>query len=490
MNEQRPQIQPILVVDDEEAILLSVDTALQMAGFDRVVTCRDSRRVPDLMAKERFELVLLDLTMPYVDGRSLLDHIRSEYPEVPVIVVTGAVDAETAVSCMKAGAFDYVVKPVEEDRLVSTVQRAVAFRELQRENDALRRHLLDGRLQHPEAFAAIVTEDPKMLSVFRYVESVAATSQPVLIRGETGVGKELVARAVHAISGRRGGFVAVNVAGLDDSVFSDTLFGHGRGAFTGADRQRPGLIEKAAGGTLFLDEIGELSLPSQVKLLRLVQEGEYLPLGMDEARTTTARIVASTNADLWRLQKEGRFRKDLNYRLRTHRIAIPPLRERLADLPLLLRHFLQKAAQALGVIAPEPSPDLCRLLEAHPFPGNIRELETLVFDAVSQHRGGELSLETFRRHIDRHRRREDRDNPLPLPDGKAPPGEEGRIRFSEPLPTLRQAARSLVEEAMRRCGGNQTAAAGLLGISQQALSKRLKKMRESAADGDEPEPRA
>ncbi len=240
MTEQMYPALPILVVDDEEAILLSIDTTLQMAGFNNVITCSDSRRAVELLADQQMEVILLDLNMPHMDGREMLDIINREYPSIPVIIVTGAVDVETAVGCMRSGAFDYIVKPVEEDRLVAALQRALAFIELKRENFALKQHILSDTLENPAAFEHIITASKKMLSIFQYIESIAQTSQPALIRGETGVGKELIARTLHDLSGLRGRFVAVNVAGLDDNVFSDTLFGHVQGAFTGAFALRTG----------------------------------------------------------------------------------------------------------------------------------------------------------------------------------------------------------------------------------------------------------
>jgi DNA-binding NtrC family response regulator len=474
MSTPRPT-QPILIVDDEAAILLAIDTALQMAGFNNTLTCQDSRRVMELLAEHPVEVLLLDLTMPHIAGGQLLEQVSREFPEVPVIIVTGAVDIETAVLCMKSGAFDYVVKPVEVDRLVSAVNRAVSFRELKRENFALKQHILNDTLESPEAFTDIITNNKKMLSIFQYIESIARTAQPVLIRGETGVGKELIARTLHALSGLPGAFVAINVAGLDDNVFSDTLFGHIRGAFTGAERDRRGLIEQAAGGTLFLDEIGDLSPASQVKLLRLLQESEYFPLGQDVAKLSDARIVASSNVDLWERQKAGLFRKDLNYRLRTHRIYIPPLRDRKDDLPLLVEHFLEKTAAELNKKKPAVPEELFATLRAHSFPGNVRELQTLLFDAVSQHKGGILSLNVFKAHIKLHRSRE---NPAPEALNDAPQDRPERIGFPENLPTIKKATRQLVSEALKRAGGNQSIAAGMLGITQQALSKRIKKMKE------------
>ncbi|HDI60257.1 MAG TPA: sigma-54-dependent Fis family transcriptional regulator [Desulfobacteraceae bacterium] len=456
----------ILVIDDQPSILLAIDTTLRMAGYNHVTTCQESTRVKDMVGADTPDIVLLDLMMAGVDGETLLEFFNVEHPGLPVIVITGTVDVNTAVRCMKAGAFDYIVKPVEEDRLLACVERASALSALRRENQALRQGLFTARIEHPEAFADIVTRDKQMLAVFQYVEAVARTGQPVLICGETGAGKELVARALHRLSGLDGAFVAVNVGGLDDNVFSDTLFGHTRGAFTGAERDRPGMIEEAAGGTLFLDEIGDLSPASQVKLLRLLQEGEYMPLGVDRPRRSDARVVASTNAPLRELEQSGAFRKDLAYRLRTHEIFLPPLRERREDLPLLVDHFLAKTADALGVPKPEAPPDLVPLLRTYAFAGNVRELESMIFDALSCHRGGPLSLEVFKAHI----RRE-----LGTPDAGSPStsGADG-LQFPDPLPTIKETTRRLVEEALERANGNQTVAARMLGISQQALSKRLR----------------
>jgi len=459
---------PILIVDDEANILLAVDTTLQMSGLNNTITCQDSRRVMDVLADTPIETILLDLNMPNVDGHRLLDDVRRDYPDIPVIIVTGAVDVDTAVRCIKAGAFDYIVKPVEPERLLTAVHRAIAFQQLQRENRSLRHHLLGDGLEHPEVFTAIITRNKKMLAIFQYVEAIAATSQPVLIRGETGVGKELIAQTIHQLSGLKGRFVAVNIAGLDDTVFSDTLFGHVKGAFTGAESPRGGLIEQADGGTLFLDEIGDLAPASQVKLLRLLQEGEYFALGSDAARPANARIIAATNQRLAELLDLGRFRKDLNYRLQTHRIYIPPLRERLDDIPLLLDHFVADAAERLGKPKPTVPQELIPLLASHEFPGNVRELESMIFDAVSRHRSGGLSLDSFRVHI-----RRDGLPRSPSPTHE-PAYDDRAVIFPSNLPTIREATEMLIREALNRCGGNQSKAAKLLGVSQQALSKRLK----------------
>jgi DNA-binding NtrC family response regulator len=469
MDEKSNPIDPILIIDDELSILLAIDTTLQIAGFNNIITCQDSREVDHILQNKKIELILLDLNMPHVDGEILLDRIHQEYPEIPVIIVTGAVDVDTAVHCMKVGAFDYVVKPVEEGRLLSAVSRALDFRELKRENLALKQRILKEDLENPEAFKEIITKDKKMFSIFQYIESIAGSSQPVLIQGETGVGKELIARAVHRLSRPQGSFVAVNVAGLDDNVFSDTLFGHVKGAFTGAERDRSGLIEKASSGTLFLDEIGDLSSSSQVKLLRLLQEREYFPLGLDEPRKTNARIVASTLADLKSLEHSGKFRKDLNYRLGIHHIHVPPLKERKDDIRLLTDLFLKLSAAELGKKQPTPPEELYTLLSTYCFPGNIRELQSMVFDAVSRHKSKVLSLDVFKAHIQREQESRNPRKIMKSLDNQHP------LSFKGDFPTIKEATQRLIAEAMNRSDGNQSIAAGMLGISQQALSKRLKK---------------
>jgi DNA-binding NtrC family response regulator len=457
----------VLLVDDEAPWLRTLSMTLEgQGGITRLLTCQDAREVPGMLDSEDVGLVLLDMTMPHVSGDQLLTRLREQYPDVSVIVVSGLNQVETAVSCMQLGAFDYIVKGVDNDRLLDTVRRAIRVQELERENRAMRQRLLGGRLEQPEAFADIITLDSAMQRVCQYVEAIAVSPRPVLISGESGTGKELIARAVHQLSGRSGKMVTVNVAGLDDNVFADTLFGHVRGAFTGADAARSGLVEQAAAGTLFLDEIGDLSQSSQVKLLRLLQEGEYFALGDDRPRQAKIRVIVATHQNLAARQESGSFRCDLYYRLCSHHVHLPPLRERHGDIPLLLDHFLDEAASALGKLKPTPPPQLRLLLMNYAFPGNVRELHSMVFDAVSSHQGRVLSMAAFQRAIDRQ------------PPGNPPvQGEDNPFVSLEQCPGLAEAVELLIEEALRRCEGNQTLAARLLGISQPALSKRLRRNR-------------
>jgi DNA-binding NtrC family response regulator len=462
-----PKKARILMVDDEAATLDSFELTLAAAGFDSVVRCLDSRRALEQLHALAADVVLLDLSMPYVSGEELLEVIRNEHPDTEVIVITGIDTTDSAVRCMRMGAYDYLVKPVDESRLTATVGRAMETILLRQENICLRERFLEGRILNPQAFEPIVTASDRMRHIFQYVEAIGASRQPVLITGETGVGKELLARAIHAISRPGGPFVAVNVAGLDDIVFSDTLFGHSKGAFTGAHSIRPGLVEKAAGGSLFLDEIGDLSHTSQVKLLRLIQEREYMSLGSDSARPAEIRILAATHCDIEDAVAEGRFRKDLYFRLNTHRIHIPPLRERLEDIPPLLNHFMHKAAKELGREAPCLPKGLPRRLSAYSFPGNVRELEGLVFDALSRSGSQSLDIQPFRDRLGMSRLLSDE------PDIGTSTG--GSILFPEKLPTLAESNELLIAEAMRRAEGKQILACRMLGLSQPALSKRLKR---------------
>lgn len=316
----------------------------------------------------------------------------------------------------------------------------------------------------------IITVNPDMLSIIKRIEEIKNSRQAVLITGETGTGKELFARAVHNLSNIKGPFITVNAAGLDDSVFSDTLFGHVRGAFTGADRPRPGMIEKASGGTIFLDEIGDLSLNSQIKMLRLLQDGEYLPLGADDHRRSTARIITATNRDLWEAQRSGDFRADFNYRLRTHHINIPALRDRRDDIEPLAEYYLEYAAMALKKKKPTPPPELIPLLRSYSFPGNVRELQGMIFDAVSQHQSKILSLRTFQEHI------ANTNIYKPETTSLEKKSSDDSLLPMNKFPTIQEAISFLVVEAMKRTESNQTIAARMLGISRQALNKRLNKL--------------
>lgn len=461
---------PVLLIDDEVAIIASVTINLRASGVTHVISCQDARDVMALLSEQGVSVILLDLTMPHLSGEELFPTIQAEYPEIPVIIVTGNNELENAVSCMASGSFDYMVKPVEKSRLVSGVMRAIEIRELANENKKMKERFLTGKLECPDAFSGIVTGNARMRSLFQYAEAIAMSSQPILITGESGVGKELMAQALHTLSGCSGNFVPVNVAGIDDHVFSDTLFGHRKGAFTGADTVRNGFIEKAAGGVLFLDEIGELAGEAQVKLLRLIQEREYYPLGADLPKSTDAQIIVATNSDLQQALKKGGFRKDLYFRLTAHQVDIPPLRERLDDLPLLLEYFLKEAARDFDKKIPTYPNELITLLKNYHYPGNIRELRGMVFDAVAGHKSKKISMDRFKLHIDKELSNNGIEEPLPNED------EFFWLQGHTSLPTLSQANQMLIREALKRTDNNRTMAARMLGISRQRLLRQIKAM--------------
>ena len=447
---------PVILLIEDDPIALRVMTAILRNGY-QVVPLADPRQLSQTLASNEIDVVLLDLNLPHVSGESLLPMLAHDHPELPVIVVTGTGDATTAVRLVKQGAFDYLVKPVDPKALQAAVSRAVQFRTANQEMGD--ETTLRESLEQPEIFARFATASRTMFRIFQYVEAVGQSVNPVLITGETGTGKELIAHAIHASSKRKGEFVACNIGGLDDALFSDTLFGHKKGSFTGATGDRGGLVERAGGGTLFLDEVGDLPIASQVKLLRLLQEGEYMPVGSDEIERSDIRVIAATSLDLEARITDGRFRRDLYYRLCGHRIHLPPLRERPEDIPVLLAHFAELSAKALGLGSVKIPPAALDLTSTYPFPGNVRELQALVHDAVSRSRLGTVSMEPFRRL-----------NAQTGTAGLPPP----MLSFPARLPTIEEAVDQLVNEALRRTSNNQAAAARLLNITRQAMSQRLK----------------
>lgn len=458
---------PVLLVDDEEQTLISFSTVLKSIGIEEIFTLNDSRDVIPFLLKNRIALVLLDLSMPFKSGQEILDEINENFPEIPVIVITALDDLNTAVACMQKGAKDYLVKPVDKNRLISSIKRVNEIGTLEKEIRSLRRYLLTDDIKNPDNFSHIITNSPKMLAIFKYVEAIADSPFPVLLTGETGVGKELVAKSIHLSYSKSKNFVAVNVAGLDDTMFSDTLFGHKKGAFTGADTPRDGLISRAEQGAIFLDEIGDLNIPSQVKLLRLIQEKEYYQLGADLPKKANARIIVSTNKDIKALVSDGKFRKDLYFRLSAHHVNIPPLRERTEDIPLLIKYFMEEASISMDKKIPTYPPELVTLLSTYDFPGNIRELQALIYDAVSRHKSGILSLEVFRNALNLNR------DDFLVKTSQDSFLIKGYSELNSKFPTLKQAEECLIEQALIKADGNQGMAASLLGISRQALNKRL-----------------
>jgi len=455
----------IVLVDDETAELEAYRFLLNSMGVQRITMVQDSREVLDKLADIPAPIVFLDLNMPHLSGQQVLQGIKQKLPQVPVIICTANSEIETAVECLKLGAHDYLVKPINLNTFGSALRTALEINSLRTEVLSLKGISFGSQGSRNQAFSQIVTRSPLLEEIFQYIEAIAASGQPVLVLGETGSGKELLARAIHEVSGLSGEFVAVDVSGLDDALFSDTLFGHEKGAYTGAGGVRSGLIEKARGGTIFLDEIGDLHEVSQMKLLRLLQEGIYYPLGSDKPKRCNARVVTATNKPLALLSgAEGHFRRDLYYRLSTHLIKVPPLRERLEDLPLLTEQFVAEAATSMNKATPRINSQVDKLLANYAFPGNVRELKTYLYDAVARCHSGEIDLQIIAERL--HRDEPERTDRTPETDALT--GIFGSF------PTLETLVEYAIDQAMESTGENQSQAAKLLGISKQALNKRLK----------------
>ncbi|XOB66153.1 sigma-54-dependent transcriptional regulator [Deferribacteres bacterium DY0037] len=453
----------IVIVDDEPVITKSYEIYLRKVGYKQYRLYNDPLMLMDEIHSLMPAVIFLDLRMPGMDGEQLLEEVTGMFRNASVFIVSGTEDVETAVRCIKNGALDYLVKPINKERFQTAIIKGLEIYRIKNELVSVKEKLSGGSAVNP-AFKSIITRSSLMERVQRYVEAVASGDAPVLVTGETGTGKELIAEAVHKCSGRKGELIPVNVSALDENMFNDTLFGHKKGAFTGADKDRAGLLASADMGTVFLDEIGDLSDQTQVKLLRVLQNNEYLPVGSDKPRKTTARIIAATNADLKQKVSDGAFRQDLYYRLAAHTIKIPPLRDRREDIELLLHYFYEKHLLGFS-LEPECVPlGLIEALKKHDFPGNVRELEAVVADYVIMFKNtcvttAELKQFLQEHHIKVSRLKSERYNTA--------------FEYSGEFPTFKEMEMRLIKEALRRTDGNQSRAASLLGISRQALNKRL-----------------
>ena len=363
----------ILVVDDELVICESCQRILEEEGLE-VETVLSGAEAFGKMKENPFDIVITDLKMPGIDGMEVLRTLRREYPDTIVIMITGFSTVETAVEAMKLGAFDYIPKPFTPDEVSIVVKKAIEQKNLLLENVYLRQEL-----REKYGFHNVVGKSKKMQEIYRIIAKVAPTDSTVLINGQSGTGKELIARAIHFNSARRDKqFVTVDCAVLSENLLESELFGHVRGSFTGAVTTKPGLFEVADGGTVFLDEISNISLAIQAKLLRVLQEREFTPVGGTKAKKVDIRLIAATNKDLEKMIKEGTFREDLYYRLNIVPICLPPLRERHEDIPALSVHFLKKYSEEMGKAIKGFTPEAMEKLTKYPWPGNVRELENVI----------------------------------------------------------------------------------------------------------------
>jgi DNA-binding NtrC family response regulator len=363
----------ILVVDDEMIVCESCKRILEEEGYE-VEAALSGKEAFDKMKANPFDIVITDLKMPGIDGMEVLKTFRKEYPDSIIIMITGFSTVETAVEAMKLGAFDYIPKPFTPDEVSIVVKRAIEKKSLMTENVYLRQEL-----QEKYGFHNIVGKSKKMQEIYRIIAKVATTDSTVLIYGQSGTGKELIARAIHFNSPRgEKQFVPVDCAVLSENLLESELFGHVRGSFTGAVTTKPGLFEVADGGTVFLDEVGNISLSIQAKLLRVLQEREFTPVGGTKAKKVDIRLIAATNKELEKMIKEETFREDLYYRLNIVPIYLPPLRERQEDIPILAVHFLKKYAEEMGKTIKGYTSEAMEKLMRYPWPGNVRELENVV----------------------------------------------------------------------------------------------------------------
>ncbi|MBU4267655.1 MAG: sigma-54 dependent transcriptional regulator [Acidobacteria bacterium] len=447
----------ILAIDDDQAVLNYLNIMLLQTGAYEVSTLVNSSKAFHELKNSNYDLLLLDMDMPDVSGLDILKHIKEKNIDIETIVLTGVEDVELAVSAMKLGAFDYLTKPVDNDQLLKIIKTVLENR---RDNSAMEAEIAVSRehLQFKDAFKDIITQNKEMIRIFQMVEKMAQPDNSILIWGESGSGKELIAKAIHQISKRRNeNFVAVNAGTFANELFSSEFFGHNKGAFTGASSAKKGFLEEADKGTLFLDEIGELALPIQVKLLRVLQEGEFFRLGSTKNQKVDVRILAATNKDLLSEMKKGNFRKDLFYRLNMSSVYLIPLRERKGDIPLLCQHFLKKFNEQNQKNIQKISEAAMRLLKQYDYPGNVRELMNIINSAIIIESGNELHKKSLPHYfLENSNFKEDSATGLPLK-------------------SLSEVEKDQIKNVLQHTKGNKTQAAKILGISRVNLLAKIKK---------------
>jgi DNA-binding NtrC family response regulator len=452
----------ILIIDDERDMLVLLERILSSAVAHEIVQTDDPLQVPGLLKNNRFDVVITDLKMPYRNGIQVLEMVKEKNETTAVIIMTAYGSIDSAIEATRKGAYDYITKPFRKERILHVVEKAIKWQQLQKENVYLREKL-GGKPQFP----ALLGTSAAMEKLHSQIDRVAATSATVLITGESGTGKELVARAIHVHSLRKNGpFVPIDCSTIPETIIESELFGHLKGAFTGAIRDKRGLVEEAGGGTLFLDEIGDLSVGMQVKLLRLLQEGEYKPVGGNAIRKVDIRFVTATNRNLSELIKNGEFREDLFYRLNVINVHLPPLRERMEDIPILTRHFIEKYCVIHGKKVKTLSQDGLSFLALRDWPGNIRELENVIERSVVMATGdtllGEdlLATDSF------------------TSAGTVSPRTDGDI-FAMPLKAAKdrlidEFQAQYIAKALARHGGNVSQAARDSGVKRQYLHRLMR----------------
>jgi DNA-binding NtrC family response regulator len=454
---------PVLVVDDEKIFLSSIDFELRANGITNVDLCLDSREVMAKLKEKKYALVLLDLLMPNISGEELLLEIADHHQDIPVIVVTAHADSKTVKNCMKMGAFDYLLKPFETKDLIKKVQDALGLKNVQKEILEMKDTIFSKNLNQERNFPDIITTSEKMRTVFQTISLIAVTSRPVLIQGETGVGKELVAREIHKKSRRKGEFGLFDTTKISDDEFIFKLFGETKGTGSGDNK---GKLSDAQNGTLFIKEIGDLSFQSQTKLLRHMKELEF-PTG-DSQDSSNARIIAATTKNLPARIKTGDFREDLYSFFEKNDIYIPPLRERKGDIKKYVDHFIHESSVYHGIKTPQIPKELYLLLEGYDFPGNVGELKRMINEAVRRLKVDVLSLDVFLEKII------NRSSTFVI---KVP--MDKRVVFEKNFPTFDEMEAIYFAELMKLSGGNKSTAARLAGLNITSFIHHLKKIKKN-----------
>ena len=446
-----PQKPSVLIVEDEVVARRNLAHILEKEGY-AVVAVSDGEKALKQLKQDEFDLVLTDLKMKKVDGMAVLKASRQHQPFTEVIMITGYATVRSAVAAMQEGAYNYIAKPYKIDEVRRTAKEAIFKRRLRIENRELKESL-----KRVEGVQSIIGQSQAIVAVVRTIRQISSSDTNVLILGESGTGKELVAKTIHQLSPRSSKrFVAFNCGSFTEELMASELFGHEKGAFTGATQKKIGLAEAADGGTIFFDEVGDMPLTMQVKLLRLIQEGELMRVGGTEPISVNVRFIAATHQNLAKNMKEGLFREDLYYRLNVLTIKLPPLTERLGDISLLARHFLIKKNKDMGKDIQEIDREAMDLLCKYSWPGNVRELENVIERAVALQNGSTIRANDLPEYIQN----------LFI---------ETYRRSSEPIPTLAEQERNYIQWVLNKCGGNQTQAAKIMGVDRVSLWRKLKR---------------
>jgi DNA-binding NtrC family response regulator len=448
----------ILLVDDELSYLELLKSILQQEGYTNVITESNPLNVQQILKTQKIDLILLDIYMPQMNGLQLLEQITPEYPNIPVIIVTAVDDKDIALEAIKFGAYEFIIKPPDTDRLLLTIRRAIGYKLLEKERDVLRS---EGAIPKADEnkFANIITDSELMYRVFNLVEIFAPTNETILIVGETGTGKDLIAKKIHDLSPRKNKpYVAVNLASISPSLFESELFGNVKGTFTGSTNDKPGYFESANGGTIFLDEISELPKELQGKLLRAIQYNEIFKIGSSNPIKLDIRIIAATNRDLADAVGKGNFRADLYYRLNRGHISLPPLRKRGNDVLLISNHLIKVANATYNKNIIGLTREAIAQLRNYPFPGNVRELENIIFNSVVQSEDSQ------------------RLDSVEIP--RAVEGRETELQKSDFLISFEEAEKKHIINVMGILNNNVRKAAAVLGVSERTLQRKLKIIRE------------